>query len=521
VINRAFCGFVFLFLLAALFPACDSYNLSFKDFFTDGNEESGGAADTLPDGGSGADAAPDGGGATDNGSGPDIPVPPAGTGTAKAITSFNIISPVTAEGIINEGAKTIAVTVPYGTALGNLITDITVSEGASIYPASGEAQDFSYDVIYTVTAADGSTAAYTVKVTPVLSLAGITAYLNGYSGGLSAADPVPLPVDITLDTAGWPGLLAAIDAASPSKYAALDISACAMSGTEFDPDPSTSTGKDRIVSLVLPDGAESIKAGNYFNPVFKNFTALKNVSGENVETIGDYAFDDCTALSSVSLPAATTFGFAAFDDCTALSSVSLPAAETVGDYAFAGCTTLSAVSLPAATTIGNNAFDGCTALSSVSLPVATTIGEFAFRSCTTLTTVSLPTATTFGYNAFYGCTALSSVSLPAATTIGESAFDDCTALSSVSLPTAETISLFAFEGCTALSSVSLPATPPVRGEAVFWNTRYGSSTGITIYVAPPGTVSDYNAYGWVDAAAGGDASRYGSNHNAISIAGAP
>ena len=93
--------------------------------------------------------------------------------TAKAITDFRLFvgtesgeleSEPLAVGKINEDAKTISVTVPHGTDVESLTPVITYT-GESISPASGVEQDFSDSVIYTVTAADGLTAEYTVTVT--------------------------------------------------------------------------------------------------------------------------------------------------------------------------------------------------------------------------------------------------------------------------------------------------------------------------------------------------------------------
>ena len=58
----------------------------------------------------------------------------------------------------------IEVTVPHGTDITSLTPAITVSEGASVFPASGVAQNFSVPVVYTVTAEDGSQQTYTVTV---------------------------------------------------------------------------------------------------------------------------------------------------------------------------------------------------------------------------------------------------------------------------------------------------------------------------------------------------------------------
>jgi hypothetical protein len=164
-----------------------------------------------------------------------------------------------------------------------------------------------------------------------------------------------------------------------------------MTGTEFDPGNTITTDTDRIVSLVLPDTAESIAAGSGWSDVtFGNFTALTSVSGAGIRDIGGYAFENCDALEMVSLPAATSIGEHAFYDCDALETVSLPAAKNIGRSAFENCDALETVSLPAATSIGVNAFYSCDALETVSLPVATSIGSSAFSKCDALETVSLP-----------------------------------------------------------------------------------------------------------------------------------
>jgi hypothetical protein len=83
--------------------------------------------------------------------------------SAKAITSFGFAG-LGVTGTINELLHTIAVYVPDATDLTILVPSITASPGATIYPASGTAQNFTSGVIYTVTAADGSKQAYSVVV---------------------------------------------------------------------------------------------------------------------------------------------------------------------------------------------------------------------------------------------------------------------------------------------------------------------------------------------------------------------
>ena len=177
------------------------------------------------------------------------------------------------------------------------------------------------------------------------SIDDVQPYLSAASGGETADDPLPLKVNFEL---GWQDLLSAIERAG--KYVALDVSLCSMSGAEFSPatefDPgAANTGESRIVSLALPNAAASIKAvGSYYaNSTFSYFTALKSVSGDYVQTIGNHAFRGCAALTRVSFPAATSIGVSAFDSCAALTTVNLPAAASIGNYAFDSCAALTTV----------------------------------------------------------------------------------------------------------------------------------------------------------------------------------
>jgi hypothetical protein len=324
-----------------------------------------------------------------------------------------------------------------------------------------------------------------------VSLDAVRVYLATASGGTTVNNPVALPVALNL-ASDWTGLLDAIKTAG--KYVALDLSACTMSGMtgtagEFNPG-AANTGENKIVSLVLPDAATSIKAGSsdYTNSsTFKAFTALKSVSGSGIDTVGMVAFFGCEALTTVSLPKATDIGEAAFSGCAALTTVSLPAARSIGESAFSGCAALTTVSLPAATSIGRTAFTRCYALTTVSLPAAMSIGNQVFSGCAALTTVSLPAAMSIGYSAFFGCAALTTVSLPKVTDIGEAAFMACNALITVSLPVAMSIGNQAFAGCAALTTASLGRTAPTLGSGMF----YGISAAKTVTVKVPSGATDY------------------------------
>jgi hypothetical protein len=95
----------------------------------------------------------------------------------KAITGFTLEG---VAGIIDETNHAITVILPVGTDKTALTPTITVSDKATVSPASGAGQDFTNAVTYTVTAEDGTTQAYTVKV----YAAGTTALVNTvWAGG--------------------------------------------------------------------------------------------------------------------------------------------------------------------------------------------------------------------------------------------------------------------------------------------------------------------------------------------------
>jgi hypothetical protein len=128
--------------------------------------------------------------------------------TAKAITAFSFTTPA-AVGSIDETAKTIAVTVPYGTVVTNLVatfitTGASVRVGATAQVSGTTPNDYTGSVAYVVTAADSSSVTYTVTVTVALNSAkAVTSFsLLGISGTIDEAAKtiavtVPYGTDVT------------------------------------------------------------------------------------------------------------------------------------------------------------------------------------------------------------------------------------------------------------------------------------------------------------------------------------
>jgi hypothetical protein len=389
----------------------------------------------------------------------------------------------------------------------------------------------------------GKSAAFTVIVNPagsamLTSVAEVAAYLNAQTGGTSVDDPVTLPMQINLGTlsqngSGFQQLLNAIQTAG--KYVDLNLSACIMTGTDFSPDSmfggGNNTGKNRIVSIVLPNTAASIGAAENAHQAFSGFENLKTFSGGNITVIGNSAFSylpnlamtelpaglitidrgafsGCTSLALTTLPAGlTSIESGTFYGCTSLAITELPAGITsVGEEAFMNCTGLTSMKFPASLDITGNVFAGCSSLVSFTLtgsgdlktaeggkalangtelityPSATgsvslsagltSIGDYAFYQNTNLTQITLPSGVTaIGYSAFYGNTNLTQVTLPSGvTSIGNWAFYECANLTLTELPTElVTIGEGAFSRCTSLALTALPAGITSIGQYAFIN----------------------------------------------------
>jgi len=137
----------------------------------------------------------------------------------KAITAFTI-GTVTAA--INSD-DTITAEMPYGTNLTALKPTVTVSDMASVSPASGSAANFTNPVQYAVTAEDGTTRTYTVTVTvstaPILQI-GSSKYGTWAQAAAAAksGDTIMLLGNVTILSGDvMPSVACTIDG-GPSRY---------------------------------------------------------------------------------------------------------------------------------------------------------------------------------------------------------------------------------------------------------------------------------------------------------------
>jgi hypothetical protein len=333
--------------------------------------------------------------------------------------------------------------------------------------------------------------------------------------GASVSNPIDRIESVNLGTmtssaSGWRQLLNSINSAG--KYINLDLSACTMTGTSFNPDSSVETGKKYIVSIVLPDAATSIEAVAYNESGFNNFTNLKSIKGENIVTIGDYSVqydfrsNGPQNLQNVDFPKATTIGKSAFSG-TYLESMNFPLVTTIGDYAFSSCSRLKNASFPAVQTIGENAFNFCSDLESISFPATAELGYSSssdsysnpFTSCSKLTsftvsgsgnlsviengkalgrdgtillaypsasgTITMNNITALDGKVFGSCRSLDSVNFPQVTSIGSETFEYCSNIQDVSFPLVTSIGSGAFSNCSRLQNANFPLVTTIDSSA--------------------------------------------------------
>lgn len=222
---------------------------------------------------------------------------------------------------------------------------------------------------------------------------------------------------------------------------------------------------DRWSGNYAGSNLKSVKFGKNFKKLGREaFYYCKNLekvefTGDKVELIEQYAFEQCSALKEFNLSANNaTMARNTFYHASALTTVNISGVETIEERTFYGCSALTTVNLPDTKTVNDSSFSGCRFLTEISLPNVKTIGNDAFNECTALTSISLPNVETIGDSSFYRCTALKDVDFGnKLTSLGTYAFRCCSSLETLEFPeTLTTINNSVFEYCTKLKSAKIP-----------------------------------------------------------------
>lgn len=182
----------------------------------------------------------------------------------------------------------------------------------------------------------------------------------------------------------------------------------------------------KVEKVMLQDGIARMEEG-----AFQSNSALKEVVlPPSLQTIGDFAFNDCGNLALVRFSEGLLeIGQSAFSYDRALSGVTLPdSLRTIGSYAFEGCIGLMDIRIPAkVANLPEGAFYYCDQLSTVSFAEGlVSLGTRAFEGCVSLAHLQLPnSAEQIGFRTFAGCAALKTVYVPRETAVvDQSAFGE-------------------------------------------------------------------------------------------------
>ena len=227
-------------------------------------------------------------------------------------------------------------------------------------------------------------------------------------------------------------------------------------------DESVFSGCSGIDSVAINSNAITSKTYSSSSTLANIFgtKVTKYTFGNDVQSIGGYAFYGCRGLTSVTIPnSVTTIRGAAFYNCSGLTSVTIPnSVTTIGSSAFQYCSGLTSVTIPnSVTSIGSSAFEGCRGLTSVNIGNSvTSIGNLAFYNCSSLTSVNIGNSvTSIGNSAFYNCSSFTSITIPnSVTSIGNQAFNGCSGLKKLVLQDGESQLSLGYNDYNSYSSVT-------------------------------------------------------------------
>ena len=261
-----------------------------------------------------------------------------------------------------------------------------------------------------------------------------------------------------------------------------------------------------LTSIELGAGITDLPKG------FASTTEIESINLDGVKSIGEGAFSACRNLKSVDLSNVETIGNNAFQ-MTGITTVQWGNnLKSIGTYAFSECPFEGKVTIPASlvnfkfssfpyngvtefevnpdnpkfsskdgilydkdqtmivrypsartgeivisANVGEGAFF-TTNVSKVSFDTSKSgyvLGIYAFRGCSQLVSVDLNGVKTMSNEVFMYCSQLVSVDLGDLESLPQSAFEGCSQLKSVDISKVKSISNYVFRNCTNLSTISL------------------------------------------------------------------
>ncbi|GHT73587.1 hypothetical protein FACS1894124_2190 [Spirochaetia bacterium] len=277
--------------------------------------------------------------------------------TGKAITNFHISAPVTAAGIINEADtdKTIAVSLPYGTAVTEMTATVVISAGAAIDPDPTMARSYSSPVKYTVTAEDGGTAEYTVTV--VIAAAdekridqfkieepAVTGTIT--EGAISVTVPYNTDVTAMKAEAAFAGKSIAPDPELEHDYSSpFQYTVTANDGTSIQYTVTVSIAAITGIQVKTPPAKTSYIIGDEFDSTGLKITASDDIGTTDIPLAAGYSVVEPADFTTVAGTKTITVTHTASGQTATFDVTVLNAAAFTGVTADGGATTATTTKL--------------------------------------------------------------------------------------------------------------------------------------------------------------------------------
>ena len=152
-------------------------------------------------------------------------------------------------------------------------------------------------------------------------------------------------------------------------------------------DTIESFGKICITEIILPDNILTLHSNGFYSG-FQYFYYLKKISGKNVHTISDYAFQDLLYLEEVDFPKLYNLGHSAFKNCRNLQKITLDYISIIKRDTFNNCG-IKELHAQNVLSIDTGAFNYCD-IEKLYLPSVEVINAIAFDMCSYLNYIYMP-----------------------------------------------------------------------------------------------------------------------------------
>jgi len=235
---------------------------------------------------------------------------------------------------------------------------------------------------------------------------------------------------------------------------------------------------------------------------FKNCVSLKTIALPSTVTIvRQGAFDGCVKVDNLDLSRLTIIGASAFRNTLIATPTFSDSIQTIGDYAFDNCVNIEEVVIDtvdkvSSTTIRQYAFNNCKNITNINLSSNVVLESNAFANDTNVenlvvrgeygmetlfgeskkdaarkikTIVIQDNTETIENSAFYGCLLVTTLIIPdTVKRIGDEAFRGCKGITTLNLPDElERIGKYAFAECDKLVLTELPSAITEISEGMF------------------------------------------------------